>query len=67
MLDLLNRRRILTMPESGKVVVAHPDDAVAAFAAAEREDCPYMLRRIVPAGSVYVFDIDTLLEPVESL
>lgn len=60
MLRRMLSRRVMTLPASGKVVVAHPVDLLAAASVAEREDCPFMLSKIVKQGAPCLLDIDQL-------
>jgi hypothetical protein len=51
--------RVHDLPRSGRVVLAHPDDAAAAEREAEREGCDWMPVRWLPQGDhVYVLDVD---------
>lgn len=50
--------RVMALPETGKVVVAHPDLEAAAIHYAEHEDCPYYLDDYVDDANVFVLDVD---------
>lgn len=55
--------KALTLPESGKCVVAHPNREAFAIKCADENDCPYLLREIVPdEPAVFVADLDAMVE-----
>lgn len=56
----LHANKVLTLPESGKVVLAHPSREADAIKRAEVEDAPYMLRRIIPESHIFVLDSGAL-------
>ena len=46
------------LPDEGKVVVGHPDDANMARVVAVDKGLPWTLSSYVPPGSCYVLDMD---------
>lgn len=52
--------RLEQLPDTGRVMLAHPSRALIADLAAEREGLDVLLRELVPPDSLYVLDLDAV-------
>jgi hypothetical protein len=57
-------RKLDDMPSAGRVVLAHPSREVQARSLAREQMCDYLLREIVPAGSLFWANVDQIMAPL---
>jgi hypothetical protein len=57
-------RKLDDMPDQGRVVLAHPSHETQARDLARERMCDYLLREIVPAGSLFWANVDQIMAPV---
>jgi hypothetical protein len=56
-------KRLDDMPDTGRVLIAHPDREQQAIKAAREQLCDYFLSNIVPTGEAYVLNCDQTFAP----
>lgn len=60
-------RKLDHMPDTGRVVLAHPSREPQARSLAREQMCDYLLREIVPVKAVYWMNVDAAQHPTAEL